>query len=494
MADSVVFLFEQIEQLRNRLASNGGGLEQVATFVADSIDTTVNLVTGRVSQVVLHVTDDRVLPVCEVDAPIRSDFDIGRAEVRIGGEDDRLNFGGSEAGVLLLQLVLQDPLEADHVVDQDVASMLFGEMAAAEDFGSRTRPRSLLINLRRIGVLVGKVEVAGEQQRVSRLRSGSVPDDVLTPAFKDVAVRIGETERDIDVDLLRARLVAEDAAVSDATRSTPRRFDLRVMEGALLHVERSARVDREAIDRVVCVGRVEAVNDPFFDVVLVVAVGVLEEQQVRALSDQHAAVPELETGGIVDVSGECLADICFAVVVGVFEDQQLVVHRIGRSPMRIGRPCRDPQAALRVERHLHGIDQFRKHRFVGEEFDLHVFVNGHLLDRLLPGEVLMLASRQRAGLVGDDRNQSRDIGVIRLDCFPLSRRPNHFVAIRGLHIEDVQLTLPDRVIRQPIAIPARPLGELQKRSVPIGREAVGHAVAVEPVEVFVEDCGVECRQ
>ena len=59
-----------------------------------------------------------------------------------------------------MQLVLQNPLDTDDVVDQDVATVLFREVAAAEDLRPRTGPCSLLINLRRISVFVGVIEIA----------------------------------------------------------------------------------------------------------------------------------------------------------------------------------------------------------------------------------------------------------------------------------------------------------------------------------------------
>jgi hypothetical protein len=100
------------------------------------------------------------------------------------------------------------------------------------------------------------------------------------------------------------------------------------VEDPLRHVERPTRIEDEAVDRVVGVGRVEPVEQDLLHVVLVVAGRVLEEDEVRLLRDDHAAVPELEAGGIVQVAGEHGGLVRLAVPVGVLEDDQLVVRGV----------------------------------------------------------------------------------------------------------------------------------------------------------------------
>ena len=56
------------------------------------------VVSAGVAEVVLHVADDRVLPVGEVDGSVGADLDVAGAEVRVGREHDRFDFGGSEGG------------------------------------------------------------------------------------------------------------------------------------------------------------------------------------------------------------------------------------------------------------------------------------------------------------------------------------------------------------------------------------------------------------
>ena len=71
------------------------------------------------------------------------------------------------------------------------------------------------------------------------------------------------------------------------------------MERPLLKVHRTTRIQREAVGRVMRVGRIEAVENSFLHVVLVVTVSVLQKYDVRSLSQQYAVIPELEAGEVV---------------------------------------------------------------------------------------------------------------------------------------------------------------------------------------------------
>ncbi len=105
---------------------------------------------------------------------------------------DRLQLGALEAGAVVLDLVAEDALEADDVGDQQVAHEIVGEVPAVDVFHAGAGPRPLLVNLRRLRVLLRILQVAGEEGGVVGLGAGAVDDDVLAPAVEDVAVRIGE--------------------------------------------------------------------------------------------------------------------------------------------------------------------------------------------------------------------------------------------------------------------------------------------------------------
>ena len=445
---AVIVALQNVEQLLNWLPRDRRGLHQRTPFGRDAVDAAIGSLATGVSQVVLHVADDWILPINKVERAIRRGLHVHGAKIWIGREEDRFGFfGRTEARILILHLVIEDALEADHVLDEQVPLKLFGEVRPRQVFDRGTRAGSLLVDARRAAVLVREFEIAGEERRVIRHRARPIDDDVLTPCIEGMSVRVGEAVGDVDIKLLRSRFVAEDRAILHAARWTPRRFDLCLMERSLLEVDRSARIEDEAVRRVMRVGRVEAMDQPLLHVVLVVAVGVLEEHEARPLSHEDASAPELEAGDVVQVSGKRDALVRAAVVVGVLKNQQAVVHRRGRLPVRIRRPRRHPQSALRVEGHLLRTDQFGELCLVGKALNLQPLLDRHLRDRFLTRQEEVLAIGQRPRLVRDDVEEFGQSAIVRLDRLPLSRRPHDLVPVRGERVEDFQFALSNRVVR-----------------------------------------------
>ena len=215
-------------------------------------------------------------------------------------------------------------------------------------------------------LLVRVVDVAGERRAPVVVAVRGVGDEVLAPAVDDVAPGVGERIGDEDAQLLGARLVAEHAGVVDANRAV-RRLDLRVEEGPFLEVERAVRAPREGVDRVVAVLGAEAVQDDPPHVGAVVAVGVLQEHQVRLLRDVDAAVAEREAGRDVEPIGEDLDLVGAAVAVAVLEDDQLVVRRLVRTDVRIRGRRQHPQPPARVEGHRQRVGQLGELALGGEQ-------------------------------------------------------------------------------------------------------------------------------
>ena len=293
--------------------------------------------------------------------------------------------------------------------------------------------------------------MAGEQRGVVRVGAGAVVDEVLAPAVEDVAVGVGEAVGDVALDLAGAGFEPPDAGVVVAMHAVVA-LDLRLVERALLEVERAVRGQDEAVGGVVRVGRVEPVQELLADVGLVVAVGVLEEQQVGGHGHEHAAVPELEAGRVVQVVGEDLRAVGLAVAVGVLQDQQLVVHRLLGLPVRIGRPGGDPQPALGVEGHLHRVDQLGELLLGGEQVDLHAVGDGHLLDGLFAAEEHVLAAGQGAGQVRLDRDERGRVAVVDLQILSLSRGPDPLVAVGRHDVEDLHLALHDDAVGDAVGV------------------------------------------
>ncbi len=67
----------------DRLARDLQRLEQRPAFIGHAVDAAVGPVAAGIAEVVLHVADDRVLPLQEVDRSVRTNLDVGRAKIGI---------------------------------------------------------------------------------------------------------------------------------------------------------------------------------------------------------------------------------------------------------------------------------------------------------------------------------------------------------------------------------------------------------------------------
>ena len=202
-------------------------------------------------------------------------------------------------------------------------------------------------------VFIGIIDLAREGGAIVIQAGGSIGDEVLAPAVDIVAPGVGEAVGDEDVKLLRPRLVSEEARLFE-TPWTIRSLDLGVVEGSFLPVEGPARIPGEGVHGVVRVGGVKAVDDDLADIGLVVAVGVLEEHHVRLLGDIDAAVSQLDTRGNVQAVGENDLLVGLAVAIGILKDQHLSFTG-GPGDTSDRWHGGDPEPALGVEGHLHGL-------------------------------------------------------------------------------------------------------------------------------------------
>ena len=370
---------KQRHQLRHLTTGDRHRLGHRCVSHHHPVDPAMDPIATGIAQVVLHVADDRVLPVGEIDGAIRAHLQIGRPEIRIARRHDRLHLDRLwKRGVAGLELILQDPLKADHIAHQQIPLQAAGEMCAGEKLDAGAGAGALVVNTRGATMLVHPIEPRGEDRAPVGHRSGAVDGDVVSPGAEGMPVRIGECIGGVEAKLASAGLILEDGAVGTAHRRPPRGFPLRVMERAFLKIERAGGIERETIGGVVRVGGVETADDPGFDVVAIVAVGVLQIEHIRPLRHNHTLPPEFKSGRIVEIAGKGLHLVGTAVAVGVFQNQQLVVHRLVGTPVGIGWPSGHPQPSLGVKRHLHRIDQLREHHLVGDQFHLHAGVDGHL--------------------------------------------------------------------------------------------------------------------
>ena len=502
IADAVLRLLQEVQQLWNRCAGDRRGLEKGPARIRDAIDAAVQVIARGVAEVVLHVPDDRVVPVGEVEGSVGTDLGIHRPEVLVGRAQNRLDLGDLQAGAIFTDLVVQQPSEPDRVERDEIALHRLGKVPAREQLRAADRPRPDVARLRRLlGLHRGEVLLGRERWPVVRLTAGRIEHDVPAPLVEDVAMRVREIEGHVGLEFPGSRLEPVDAAVVLARDRSPRRLDRCAVKDAFLKIQRAARIEGEAVDRVMGVGRVEAVQHELLGVVLVVSVRILQEDEVWLLCDEHSAIPELEAGRILEIAREDRALVGLAIAIGVLEDEQLVVHRRLRLPVGIVFPGRHPQPSLGVERHLNRLHQLGKLFLGREELDLEPLADRHRLDGLVA--VLERRHARHVGLGIDERQRVRVVdGQVAAagDC------PDALVAVADHLVQDRQLALQHVVVAGQdvvfgdaghllrVDVSWVPANEGEERAVAVGRIAVGHAVTLKPEPIFVDDRLAQFRQ
>ena len=156
MAHAVGGMFQVFEQGGDGLAVDGDGLLQLAAFGGHAVDAAVFVVAVGVADVVLHVADDDVVPVGNVEGSIFAEDGIARAEVLVAAHEQAARLVLSDAAIGLRdfdgevcasglapdrsglgiagEVVVLDAEEADDVADEEVALHVLGEVGAADDF------------------------------------------------------------------------------------------------------------------------------------------------------------------------------------------------------------------------------------------------------------------------------------------------------------------------------------------------------------------------
>jgi hypothetical protein len=90
LADLIFRLFQQIKQRGHGLAIDLEGLHQRAAFVGEAINPAMLVIAIGIANVVLHVADEGILPVENVQRAIGPDRCADGAEIGVGGgEQDR---------------------------------------------------------------------------------------------------------------------------------------------------------------------------------------------------------------------------------------------------------------------------------------------------------------------------------------------------------------------------------------------------------------------
>ena len=257
-------------------------------------------------------------------------------------------------------------------------------------------------------------------------------------------------------------------------------------ENAALPVEAAIGADDEIVGRVVGVRRAGGLQQDDADIGDIIAIGVLEEKDVRLRGHDYAAAPEGEAEGVVDFRElDRLVRHAVAVVVG--ENEQAVVHFLERLPLRIGRPAGSPEAAFHIDLQLHRIRHGGEPRLVCEK--VHCEALGHVdfLETFLAAEIFRTAflvgigHRAAAADIRDHRDGFRDVRVIDLVFFTLSHGMDFRIAVGGHHIEH------DHFVLEHLGV-GLAFDEFESGTPAPDVVFVGGAETVVPVPILVHHC------
>ena len=479
-ANPVHRMLECRQQDRDRLAFDRHVRRQVALGHRDAVDAAVLVVAARVADVVLHMADDRVGPVGHVQRPVVTDLEVAGTKVGVGRYQQIAGFGAVDISGLgiELELVLLDPEERDDIEDQEVALALRREMITGENPARGYRPHGLLEQLAHREVTIfGGLYLEGPT-------AGPIRGVVVTPVVEVDAMGVGTVGR-MKAERPGARVEPVHARCRRLLIGAPRRLDVRDVEHATLVVEEAIRAVDEVVRRVMRISRPERAHDADADIRHIIAVGVLEKEQVRHRGDDHAAVPELESRRVVNVR-ERDGLVRYTIAILVRQDQQAIVHRLGGFPLRVGSPRGDPEAAAAIDSQLYRVHELGKHLLRCEDVGDHAGCQRHPIDAIFGRQEIERPRNAHPVLnlrfaeVGDDLDRRQHVGVVGFDRLATRSRPDDRVAVSGHHVELREFVLQHLEV-------VLTIGELERRARAPDIVAIGRPKAIVPVPVLVED-------
>ena len=130
--------FEVFEESGEIGAGDLGGIDERTRGIGDAVDAAVDVVAQRIARGVLHVADEHVVPVDDVEGAVGRELEVDGAEVSVGGliRSWRLRLDG---GAVVDGVVLLDAEEADRVAGEEVALDFIGEVARGDELGAGGR-------------------------------------------------------------------------------------------------------------------------------------------------------------------------------------------------------------------------------------------------------------------------------------------------------------------------------------------------------------------
>ena len=95
----------------------------------------------------LHVANEGIMPIKEIECAIASYFDIDGTEIEVRGNDDGLDFLTGEIGTIFVDLVLKNPEEADRIANEEVSAVFRGKVRTGNSSKPGDRTDTFFVEL-----------------------------------------------------------------------------------------------------------------------------------------------------------------------------------------------------------------------------------------------------------------------------------------------------------------------------------------------------------
>ena len=313
---------------------------------------------------------------------------------------------------------------------------------------------------------------------------GAIVGEVVAPAIEGDAVGVWAIAC-VESDGIGAGIEAIHARGGGVEGWSPGMFEGVLEEDAALPVDGAIGAVDEVIGGVMGIGGVDSLEEDDADIGDVIAVGVFEEEDIGLGGDDDAPVPEFEAEGVLDFRefGGFVGD---AVLIGIGKDEEAIVHGFEGFPFGVSVPASGPEAAFGIDLELDGVRQVGEAGFIGEEIEFEAVGNFYFGDGVLAGEVVGVSFFLGIGAfafsadIGDNLDGWRDIGIGEGEGLVGGGRPDFGVAVGGHDIEHFEFVLEDLGVGLAV-------DEFEARATAPDVIAVGGAVAVMPVHVFIDD-------
>ena len=104
----------------------------------------MNVITQRISGIMLHVADQSIVPIGYVKRSIRGEFQIDRPKIQVVRRKQVLTPFGSETRSLLHQLMLFSSKEANSIVEKQVTLNVLRKVGAGYDLQAGCRAHEIV--------------------------------------------------------------------------------------------------------------------------------------------------------------------------------------------------------------------------------------------------------------------------------------------------------------------------------------------------------------